>query len=664
MIAYERKNGRGGTEKMTRENAMAYIKQQSPEAFLLKAKKRGYVCPVCGNGTGSSGDGIVRNPRDGRYHCFKCGEVSGDIFDLIGVCFGLSDFNSQFAKAVQLYNVKVDKYTGSSSLQEKTPEAAEADDIPEDNDVSEYLEKCRQNVGLTSFYADRGISAATAERFGLGYDPGFSEGTGGRIWKAAVLPTSPESYEVRNTEVSPDSGAMSRDKYRKHGRAVIFNLSPEIMAGNAPLFVCEGIMDALSIIECGSRAVALGSAANYRLFCDAVDKNGISCPAVLLFDADEAGRNALDKLSAELESRNVSFYDGSELLGNYHDVNARLMGDPEGLKAAVNGFQRKIEAVSADISASGEDELLGVNAGFLLSDFKEHIAKGALFSASSTGFEKLDSALSGGLYPGLYIFGAVSSLGKTTLLLQLADNIAAGGRDVLFFSLEQSRYELMSKSVSRESFLFCREHRIPVSKAKNNIQIADGSRWAEFDEMGQYAVNGAFERYGRYAPRLFIYEGQGKFSVSDIEDCFRKYLSFGRRGGSPVVILDYLQILKPDSDRLSDKQAVDRNITALKQLSRDHNIPLLAVSSLNRSSYGRDVSMDAFKESGAIEYGADVLIGLQFQGAGENNFDMALARSRSPRQIELCILKNRNGPIPQCPVGFKYYPEYNFFEEK
>ena len=651
---------------MTRENALEYLRQQSPDAFLLKARKRGYICPLCGNGSGTSGDGIVRNPRDGRYHCFKCGEVGGDIFDLIGAAFGIPDFNSQLAKAAEIYNVKMEKYTGRSSLRAKASAAAvnNSADARRHDDVSGYLERCRGNVGMTSYFSDRGFSAETVRRYGLGFDPEFSEGTGGRSWKGAVLPTSSESYEVRNTEVSPDSGAMSQDKYRKHGKAVIFNLSPEMLAGSSPLFVCEGIMDALSIIECGSRAVALGSAANYRLFCDAVDKNGISCPAVLLFDDDEAGRNALNRLSSELESRNVTFYDGSEILGSYHDPNARLMGDPDGLRAALGAFEEKTAAVTVDISASEEDELLGVNAGFLLSDFKAHIERGALFSATSTGFEKLDGALRGGLYPGLYIFGAVSSLGKTTLLLQLADNIAAGGRDVLFFSLEQSRFELMSKSVSRETFLFCRENRISVSNAKNNIQIADGSRWAEFDEMGQYAVDGAFERYGKYASRLFIYEGQGKLSVSDMEDCFRKYLSYGRRdGSSPVVILDYLQILKPDSDRLSDKQAVDRNITALKQLSRDHNIPLLAVSSLNRSSYGRDVSMDAFKESGAIEYGADVLIGLQFEGAGENNFDISTARSRSPRRIELCILKNRNGSIPPSPIGLRYYPEYNCFEE-
>lgn len=482
---------------MTRENAMEYIKQQSPGAFLSKARKRGFVCPKCGNGTGSSGDGIVKNPKDGRYHCFKCGEVAGDIFDLIGAAFDIPDFSSQFNKAAEIYNVSVDKYHSASSLRERHEPVIAKDSADADGDVSEYLEKCRNNVKNTSFFSDRGISDETVMRFGLGFDPAFSEGTGGKVWKAAVFPTSSESYEVRNTEVPPDSAGGSRDKYRKHGRAVIFNLSPEILADSAPLFVCEGIMDALSILECGSRAIALGSAANYRLLCDTVDKNGVSCPLVLLFDPDDAGKNALEKLSAELSKKNAVFYDGSDILGTYHDPNARLVHDPRGLKAAVKGFEEKIAVLSGDMSSSEENELYSVNAACCLSDFREHIKRGALFSAAGTGFEALDCALNGGLYPGLYIFGAVSSLGKTTLLLQIADNIAASGRDVLFFSLEQSRFELMSKSISRETLLFCREKRISVSNAKDNIQIADGSRWAELDEMGQYVVNGAFEKYGR-----------------------------------------------------------------------------------------------------------------------------------------------------------------------
>jgi replicative DNA helicase len=72
--------------------------------------------------------------------------------------------------------------------------------------------------------------------------------------------------------------------------------------------------------------------------------------------------------------------------------------------------------------------------------------------------------------------------------------------------------------------------------------------------------------------------------------------------------------------------------------------------------------MEAFKESGAIEYSSDVLIGLQLKGAGEKNFDANEAKRKDPREIELVILKNRNGRTGG-KIIFNYYPLFNYFRE-
>lgn len=143
-------------------------------------------------------------------------------------------------------------------------------------------QKCSGN----KLFSDRGLSQATVERFGLGFDPEFSEGTDGAVWQTTVFPTSRDTYEVRNVSVEPNSSDHSCDKYRKHGKMVIFNLSSEFMTGSRTSFVCEGIMDALSVNECGGQAVALSSTSNYRLLLEEIDSNGISCPLILLFDAD------------------------------------------------------------------------------------------------------------------------------------------------------------------------------------------------------------------------------------------------------------------------------------------------------------------------------------------------------------------------------------------
>ena len=72
--------------------------------------------------------------------------------------------------------------------------------------------------------------------------------------------------------------------------------------------------------------------------------------------------------------------------------------------------------------------------------------------------------------------------------------------------------------------------------------------------------------------------------------------------------------------------------------------------------------MQAFKESGAIEYSSDVLIGLQLKGAGEPDFNVDEAKSADVRDIELVILKNRSGKTG-VKLDYKFYAKFNFFHQ-
>jgi replicative DNA helicase len=80
-------------------------------------------------------------------------------------------------------------------------------------------------------------------------------------------------------------------------------------------------------------------------------------------------------------------------------------------------------------------------------------------------------------------------------------------------------------------------------------------------------------------------------------------------------------------------------------------------------SYKEAVSMEAFKESGAVEYSSDVLIGLQLKGAGKKDFDYTAEKKKNPREIELVILKNRDGAVGN-KISFDYYPMFNYFTDK
>lgn len=653
---------------MDRKEATSYIKRQTPDAFLQKARKHGYICPKCGNGTGKDGDGIVMDKKTGKYKCFKCG-IGGDILDLIGETFGLPEFNDQFQKAVEIYGITVDKYHSdryrsltSEQKRHAKKTIREVAAITQAEDISGYIAKCHEIAGQTDYFSKRGITQKSIDRFQLGYDPAYDEkNVGNRPWKAVIIPTSSETFEARNTEVEPNSAENGKNKYRKHGSSRIFNISSLREEKDRSVIVCEGVFDAISIIQSGGQAIGLGSAVNYKSLVNELDKMAPAKPLIIAFDADDSGRDNAAKLEAELQRRKVPYLMATDLYGEYHDANDMLLKAPDKLREAVQAAYAAAEAVP-DPKEEAKDEYLKTSAGWSLKALMEAIQESASRPRLSTGFDPIDNALDGGLYTGFYIIGAISSLGKTTLTLQIADSLAKQGRDVLFFSLEQSKFDLMSKSISRETFLYCRGNDIDTRNAKSNLGIMDGRRWPKFNDTEKKVVNEAWQAYRNYAKHIFIFEGIGNISVAEIRERIKMHISF--TGNShPIVFIDYLQILKAaDGDeRASDKQVVDHNVTALKQLSRDFDIPIIAVSSLNRQNYSEKINMAAYKESGAIEYGCDVLIGLQLKGAGEPGFDVDKAKEEDPRKVDFCILKNRNGKTVAKGLSMTFFPKFNCF---
>lgn len=271
-----------------------------------------------------------------------------------------------------------------------------------------------------------------------------------------------------------------------------------------------------------------------------------------------------------------------------------------------------------------------------------------------TGFKELDKLLDGGLYEGLYFVGAISSLGKTTFILQIADQIAKTGKDILIFSLEMGRNELIAKSMSRETALN------DIRTAKTVRGITNFNNWAYYDQNTKQKIAEAMRNYEAYSKHIYIFEGLGDIGVEQVRDYTKKHIEY--TGNTPIVIIDYLQILAPSNIKATDKQNTDKAVTELKRISRDYKTPIIAISSLNRENYNACISMLAFKESGAIEYSSDVLIGLQVKGAGQG-IDIDIEKSKDPREIELKILKNRNGRTGEA-IGYKYYPKFNYFVEE
>lgn len=268
-----------------------------------------------------------------------------------------------------------------------------------------------------------------------------------------------------------------------------------------------------------------------------------------------------------------------------------------------------------------------------------------------TGFANLDRVLGGGLRPGLVTIGAISSLGKTTLAVQIADNIAATGKPVLFVTIEQSAREIAAKSLAR--IMGRASDRMGATPVNDLFSPSRRDEWSE--DRNLLFVKACNEYTNTVAPYLRIMEANEQPGVTDIEAAAEVVRS--QYGTAPIVFIDYLQLLKAQSDRDTDKRAIDRNVTAVRQMARRMHTPVIVISSLNRASYTDSISLESFKESGSIEYSSDVLLGLQPRNmetrlSGSSNESarkylgkqiVAEAKEGNQRELELKVLKNRNG---------------------
>jgi replicative DNA helicase len=128
-----------------------------------------------------------------------------------------------------------------------------------------------------------------------------------------------------------------------------------------------------------------------------------------------------------------------------------------------------------------------------------------------------------------------------------------------------------------------------------------------------------------------------------------------------------------DNRRQTTKETVDSTVTELKRISRELDLTVIIISSVNRANYLTPIDFESLKESGGIEFTADVIWGLQLQCLNDPIFDkqnnikerrekIKEAKAAAPRKIELCCLKNRYG-IANYSCYFNYYPANDLFTE-
>ena len=319
-------------------------------------------------------------------------------------------------------------------------------------------------------------------------------------------------------------------------------------------------------------------------------------------------------------------------------------------------------------------------------------------SRISTGFKELDKNLGGGLSSGLIILGAGPSSGKSTFAIQMAQNIALHHIPVLYFSLEMKNDRIAAKLISRQLFMNDAGHSQYKTESSAVAKHITADTLFRPDAQDAVLQSGReeYENTVEYLRRLkYLFVQEGHFSAKDIYDRAWEFVRSdiprklaGESGtpyaGKPLVIVDYLQILSASKNGIqNDKQAVDYDLRIFKKLAdgidsdgnEEDGFPVMLISSLNRSNYGSGfvppIQMDAFKETGGIEYSADVLLGLQFtdchtlrtaDGKKRECCNAELEKKKFPRRMEIKCLKQRYG-MSGWDVQFKYYAPFDCFIE-
>jgi replicative DNA helicase len=284
----------------------------------------------------------------------------------------------------------------------------------------------------------------------------------------------------------------------------------------------------------------------------------------------------------------------------YNVTDRRTSEDYLPLSAIMEGTLDEIEAIG-----SRGGEMVGVPTGF--ADFDE---------------------LTNGLHPGqMIVLAARPAVGKSTLGLDIARSAAIkANMTTCVFSLEMSRNEITMRLLSAEA-------RVPLHHMRTGkLTDDDWTRLAR--RMGEVSN----------AP-LFI-DDSPNMSMMEIRAKCRR---LKQRHDLKLVVIDYLQLMQSGKRVESRQQEVSEFSRALKLLAKELEVPVVAISQLNRASEQRTdkkPQMSDLRESGSIEQDADMVVLLHRE---------ELYERESPRagEADFIVAKHRNGPTATITVAFQ-----------
>ncbi len=290
--------------------------------------------------------------------------------------------------------------------------------------------------------------------------------------------------------------------------------------------------------------------------------------------------------------------------------------------------------------------------------------RGARIIGISTGFDRYDRITSG-LHDGeLTIIAARPGMGKTSLVMNMAVNVASpqqleGANDpndrweepgygVVVFSLEMPREQIVNR-------MLCSEARVDVSRVRTGMLTP--SDWSKLTQAASHLAN--LSIWVDDTPALSILELRSKVRRLQAEFDRTDPKTGEKKQRLGLVVVDYLQLMRGRENAQSREQEISEISRGLKQLSKELNLPVIALSQLNRAVETRGEKskrpqLSDLRESGAIEQDADNICFIYR--------DDYYNKETADRNIaELIIAKQRNGPTDTVRVRFDL--TYTRFED-
>ncbi len=256
-------------------------------------------------------------------------------------------------------------------------------------------------------------------------------------------------------------------------------------------------------------------------------------------------------------------------------------------------------------------------------EYLDEMEKERGISGVASGFEGIDRLTGGFQKANLIVLAARPGMGKTSLALNIAQNIAVQGQaPVAIFSLEMSARELGER-------MMCSSARVSSHRVRTGTLSGD-----DYAKLVQAA--GELEKAD-----IFIDDTAG-LNMFELRAKARRLQT---KHPLSLVIVDYLQLMSGDTRAENRQQEVSNISRAMKQLARELEVPVIAVSQLNRSPEARadrEPQLADLRESGAIEQDADMVMFIY-----EDPSDPS-----SKGIVKLKIAKNRNGPTDTIRLGF------------